>query len=765
MILATPDDSAAAARRCEPPAKPTQLQPQDPVPAGTVRLMWQAASGAVKYAVRVDDTTNPWNGNCNSPNPGDICNNNVTGTHFDFTAQPGRTYSFWIHSLNACGHYSPHAGVQFETCSTPSAPTNPQPSGQVPQSSAQLSWDAVAGAEKYWVRVDNTANGWNGSCANPNPGDFCDNDVTGTTFDFPAASGANYGYWIHAVNQCGEYSPSVAGSFSVTCAPQSCAQAGVSCGPAPDGCGGALDCGECPAADLPAFSVTQQGIQELKFNHQNFGYQPEIVPVTVSQTNGPDLMMISSAWTFLCESWDNVLDSSPADPHDLLAQDCELVTRPTILEEIQANGSFPFRSPGEVVGTLPDYKRGYYGMLNLQRTDDKLLGFVHGEHRNLKNLNELGELDAYQGTIYPGVDVESCWFNYDKNNPSACWDSFASFASLVWSPAPGGTWSGQEFVDVGPVMWPNPPYMEDGVRKGSGYYHSQGFTDDHYAYIYTVSSASSCTVMARAPLSSVTEPTAWRNYYTGDPGDPGDFEQTSLPADFDKDAENLPYSTPGGEISCLVNDNALAIWFHVARIAGTPYYLAAEEREVPASGSDPTNNWQMGIRLSADLVNWSPITVLRSTGEPWGSGDFSYPTLYNKDGGQDSGVDADELYIVGNHPGDDHRPRSMRLMFDCSTPSAPLHLTSSVSSATGVVTLDWDEPQHAAFYWLRIDDTQNGFSSDCDNPNPGDLCSNRIVSPPFSFQGTPGQTYGAWVHAVNMCGTWSGDTSTSFSVP
>jgi hypothetical protein len=38
---------------------------------------------------------------------------------------------------------------------------------------------------------------------------------------------------VGTANQCG-------------CRPRSCVQAGTSCGPADDGCGGAVDCGDCP---------------------------------------------------------------------------------------------------------------------------------------------------------------------------------------------------------------------------------------------------------------------------------------------------------------------------------------------------------------------------------------------------------------------------------------------------------------------------------------------------------------------------------------
>lgn len=42
--------------------------------------------------------------------------------------------------------------------------------------------------------------------------------------------------------------------YTPVCTPQTCAALGVECGPAGDGCGGRLDCGQCPTGTMCGYA-------------------------------------------------------------------------------------------------------------------------------------------------------------------------------------------------------------------------------------------------------------------------------------------------------------------------------------------------------------------------------------------------------------------------------------------------------------------------------------------------------------------------------
>jgi len=86
--------------------------------------------------------------------------------------------------------------------SPPSPPTNLSASCPSPGNSATLSWSAPSGAEYYQIRVDDHADGWDGSCSSPS-GDFCNNNVSGTWYSFTSTPSHVYGWWVHACNSYG----------------------------------------------------------------------------------------------------------------------------------------------------------------------------------------------------------------------------------------------------------------------------------------------------------------------------------------------------------------------------------------------------------------------------------------------------------------------------------------------------------------------------------------------------------------------------------
>ena len=64
-----------------------------------------------------------------------------------------------------------------------------------------LSWDPITNATSYAVRIDNKANGWDGSCGKTeiSTGDICIDRTWGTSYEQKITKGQQYSWWIHPV--------------------------------------------------------------------------------------------------------------------------------------------------------------------------------------------------------------------------------------------------------------------------------------------------------------------------------------------------------------------------------------------------------------------------------------------------------------------------------------------------------------------------------------------------------------------------------------
>jgi len=101
-------------------------------------------------------------------------------------------------------------------CLPPSPPTNLSYKCSQDGTSVTVSWSKADNATGYALRVDNKTDGWDDSCSSE-AGDFCDDDIGGTSYTFPVSCDNSYDWWVHAFNECG-YSPRQDGpSFSCLC--------------------------------------------------------------------------------------------------------------------------------------------------------------------------------------------------------------------------------------------------------------------------------------------------------------------------------------------------------------------------------------------------------------------------------------------------------------------------------------------------------------------------------------------------------------------
>ncbi len=182
---------------------PASVSASCPAPGSSATVSWSAVSGATAYGLRVNDTTaNPAGlnysyatGTCQGLN-GDVCIDNLTTTTYTFTSVPGHVYHWWVHAINAAGWSNATFG-DF-TCTLPASPTGLNAKCTAPGTLGVLSWNWISGAT-YALRVDDTSNGWSGTCAWTYPGDVCIDNLSSTLYNMSTTPGHTYNWWVHSI--------------------------------------------------------------------------------------------------------------------------------------------------------------------------------------------------------------------------------------------------------------------------------------------------------------------------------------------------------------------------------------------------------------------------------------------------------------------------------------------------------------------------------------------------------------------------------------
>ena len=85
-----------------PVEKPSETKSNYQAPV--MSLSWKAVTGAVKYAIRVDNTENTFTPE--APQKGDVLSDNVTTNAFQFNAEPNKSYTWWVHAIDKQGIWS-----------------------------------------------------------------------------------------------------------------------------------------------------------------------------------------------------------------------------------------------------------------------------------------------------------------------------------------------------------------------------------------------------------------------------------------------------------------------------------------------------------------------------------------------------------------------------------------------------------------------------------------------------------------------------------
>jgi|GEM_PF-4649402 len=445
--------------------------------------------------------------------------------------------------------------------------------------------------------------------------------------------------------------------------------------------------------NLPNFSIVISEIKQLGIRNQNFPYPPELTPLVWKQPNGQRLYVLSTAWSYLCRSQGNILNSSPSSPLVLSYDECQLVTLPDVYHHIDGStGKTYFKNPAiydQFNDLRKDWKRTYDGILGFYRIGDKIIAVRHNENVNHMYppswTNDDDKTYVYQNTVQDTVPSTApyrdtsgkfwpngCASGFYNGVYQHCWDSFQNFVSMLHIDYPSEGWvpkpqcqnpdSDSSIQDLGPIIWPHINYrgIYDGQGnllkwRSAGFYQPTLFVDESKGYIYVFFKnpkyGGYCTGAARASISSMGTPHSWYFFDRSRNA----FDILTLPQGFTKENIRDYYDTVTGYKSdCIVDENdggaTQPQYFNVASIIGTKYYLAVEERS-----NTQTNDWMVGVRISTDLVNWSSLVVISSANcgpgsGGWGCGYYAYPTFLDKDGSTNYKIHPDEyFYILGTH--------------------------------------------------------------------------------------------------------------------
>ncbi len=276
---------------------PTGLSQLIAVTEGTNTISWEPISGASRYLLRVDDTTNGWVGDCSkTQNPGDICLDNLTSPTYSMNFVNGHKYGIWAAAVNSCGSAKNNSGIRVLGTTAACAFNMPAPtliappSGALSAGSYTIRWSGVANATGYGLRINDTSNGWDygGDCSEvfkQNAGDVCLDHMSTSTlsYSYDFQQGHTYGVWVAGENSChwgghpSGASVTVPGTTQPTLEPT---RAPGSCTPA-----------EIPSITSPLEGGANAGVVKITWS-----------PVSTARTYALRIDDLSNPWNGSCDN-------------------------------------------------------------------------------------------------------------------------------------------------------------------------------------------------------------------------------------------------------------------------------------------------------------------------------------------------------------------------------------------------------------------------------------------------------------------------------
>lgn len=386
--------------------------------------------------------------------------------------------------------------------------------------------------------------------------------------------------------------------------------------------------------------VTEMGNNTHVLKISEFSFPPELSPLIRTVGNN-QIQVTSTAFSQFCNiSPTNFLTQDVLIPYNR----CHLSTKALVLSNVTENGRFVYVNPSQL--GPDDWRFSYNGVTGIDTVEVSgqkyLIAIKHNEQQNLSAGGNL-----YQNRVFPNIRAEDCAAGYFNGVFRQCWQSFTSYVSIGYAPIDSaGVVDGSQFSDIGPIVWPPQGYKDvNNTKKSSGFYHPTMYVGDSHVYAYYLNDNNlaqgqrKCISISRAPIAQFNDPMAWKNYYQGA------FGTQSLPNGFNKSNMSNFYTVGGGNADCIGLPSPTSdtiIYFNVAKIDGTDLYIGTEE-------SSPNHEtWQVGVRVSRDLINWSNMQVLSTASVPWGQGNLSYPTFIDS-GGRNTNelIQPNSFYLVG----------------------------------------------------------------------------------------------------------------------
>lgn len=422
----------------------------------------------------------------------------------------------------------------------------------------------------------------------------------------------------------------------------------------------------------PSFSVLSPVFRtNMFFNADNQIMGPikdihaEATPWALANGVNSTFFLVSTYHSYLCKTADNIF---------VLTSEKRIVDTGTCARRQQ---------PGLTATTTemtPWWKRDYHGAMSGHVVNLAPLG---GTGRRLYTINH-DEVKNNAALYLPNGCVFAPDFGYGVPTPcvrpsgglsfQASYNAGISMSFMPWTTTTSGNTT--PFTDLGPIAWPSNGYVETidgrvvkatdgGVREPSSI-----ILDNHlYVFYRDLSQGSESEgrgpgiKVMRAKLTSAgVDPKSYKTYYNGA------WSDFALPSGFSMAQYQDFYSQKGGRSSNVLSDvpTTLAeqipgtgrelipslvgqrqfvpsINFSVARIANTRKFVGVENRRFGG----------LYLRISNDLVHWSPGILIPGTEEPPPPVNLLtdiplfYPRFMNADGNNNNLIDPNNFYIVG----------------------------------------------------------------------------------------------------------------------
>lgn len=336
-------------------------------------------------------------------------------------------------------------------------------------------------------------------------------------------------------------------------------------------------------------------------------------------------------------------------------------------------------------GSIPantDWRRNYYGIFSADRfvfsldspPAEWIMLATHGE-----NNNELWNGLYYQNSVNVDVPVHECYSGEVNGTFVNCMAAYNAFVGAVLLNTSNSCYgAGQAgltaYIDVGPIAWPLPGYLNATGGKASYGLRHPGILLGYDAAVYVSylenaldSGAFYIVRAAQGPDQGL--PTAFLGVNAstmqwGIPSLPSDFNSSNVAASFASAAPGAAQRAPAFSMDPAVE---AGIHMSMARMPSLDAYLAviasvnwtACDQLPPhatlraAQYEEPSRIcagafWQLSLRVSVDMITWSAPAYLPAYGA--GSLDAAllrYPTLLSADGSSQTEIDPSGFYIMG----------------------------------------------------------------------------------------------------------------------